>query len=84
MSERPTSETDRRRESLLASGLPSHDMFEQMTEHANDLERELAEARGNWKRTSMEAEHWLSLASQRQDEIDKLRGQLDAAEKDQH
>ena len=53
-------------------------------ELCEQLERQLAEARENWKRVSLEAEHWLSLASKRQDEIDKLRGQLDAAERAQH
>lgn len=44
------------------------------------VERELAEARRErdealaaWKRVSLEAEHWLSLASKRKDECDEAR-----------
>lgn len=73
MSDRPTPETD----AALYRGMTatmSHAMLQR-------LERERDEARENWNRVCLEAEHWLSLASKRQDEIDKLRGQRDAAEK---
>ena len=73
MSDRPTPETD----AALYRGMTAtmrHAMLQR-------LERERDEARENWNRVCLEAEHWLSLASKRQDEIDKLRGQRDAAEK---
>ena len=73
MSDRPTPETD----AALYRGMTatmSHAMLQR-------LERERDEAIENWKRVSLEAEHWLSLSSQRQDEIDGLREQRNAAEK---
>ena len=30
----------------------------------------------NWKRCALEAEHWLRLASKRQDTIDRLKKQI--------
>lgn len=38
------------------------------------VERERDEAVSAWKRVSLEAEHWLSLASKRKDELEEVRG----------
>ena len=70
MTNRPTPET----EAALYRGMTAtmtHAMLQR-------LERERDEARENWNRVSLEAEHWLSLASQRQDEITEVREQRDA------
>lgn len=72
MSDRPTLETDQ----ALEHGMNPAQTWAMLQR----LERERDEARENWNRVSLEAEHWLSLASQRQDEITEVREQRNAAE----